>query len=210
MRVVIADDHPVVLMGIRAALSSYSDRFQLVGEASSGPELIELLSRVSCDLLITDYAMSEEASMDDGLYLLKGLREKHNALPVIVLTMISNPALINGMLAAGVRGIVDKMAMTKELMLAIETVRAGRIYLSEHVKKLISQVTYDEGRKRSLSAREADVVRLFAQGMSVTEIARQTGRSVRTISQQKRDAMRKLGIEGDKQLHEYARSGGLV
>lgn len=207
MRVVIADDHPVVLMGLRIALQSQSARFEIVGEAANGKALIDVLSSVQCDLLITDFAMSDEAGGDDGLMLLTALRDSHPRLPIIVLSMLNNPALVQGMLAVGVRGVVDKMSLTKELMLAISAVTAGRIYLSELTRKQL--IEYSAEGAKTLSAREAEVVRMFALGLTVTEIARRTGRSVRTISQQKRDAMRKLGLAGDKQLHEYARTTGL-
>jgi two-component system capsular synthesis response regulator RcsB len=144
---------------------------------------------------------------DDGMTMISRVRERYPDLPVIVLSRLNNPALVQGMLALGVRGVVDKASVTKELMVAINSVNSGRTYLSDATRKQLSVL--NANRSRELSAKEADVVRLFAQGLSVTEIARRTGRSVRTISQQKRDAMRKLGIAADKQLHEYARSVGL-
>jgi two-component system capsular synthesis response regulator RcsB len=98
------------------------------------------------------------------------------------------------------------MAMTRELMLAIDMIKAGRTYLSERTRRQI------EGGDEAgaLSPREAEVVRFLAQGVTVSEIARRTGRSVKTISQQKRDAMRKLSLDSDKQLFDYARSSGLL
>lgn len=207
MRIIIADDHPVVLMGLRTALLGYSAQFEIVGEASNGKSLLDTLASVPCDLLITDFSMSDEAESNDGLVMLTSIHESYPNLPTIVLTMLNNPALVKGMLAVGVRAVVDKMSFTKELMLAINAVIAGRIYLSEHTKKQLYE--YNASGLQTLSTREADVVRMFAQGLTVTEIARRTGRSVRTISQQKRDAMRKLGLTGDKQLHEYAKTTGL-
>lgn len=186
------------------ALQSQSDRFDIVGEAANGRALINLLSLVKCDLLITDFAMNDASGGDDGLMLMEAIRRNNPVLPIIVLSMLNNPALVRGMLDVGVRGVVDKMSLTKEVMLAISAVTSGRIYLSEHTRKQLSEYTA-EGAK-NLSPREAEVVRMFAIGLTVTEIARRTGRSVRTISQQKRDAMRKLCLAGDKQLHEYART----
>lgn len=207
MRVVIADDHPVVLMGIRIALHGQGPRFEIVGEAANGEALVALLSSVQCDLLITDFAMSDASVGDDGLMLLETLRGSYPELPIIVLSMLNNPALVQGMLAVGVRGVMDKMSLTNELMLAISSVTAGRVYLSEQTRKRL--VEYSANGAKTLSAREAEVVRMFAIGLTVTEIARRTNRTVRTISQQKRDAMRKLGLDGDKQLYEYARATGL-
>jgi two-component system capsular synthesis response regulator RcsB len=210
VRIIISDDHPVVLMGLKATLQSYGDRFCIVGEARNGKELVSLLSRESCDLLITDFSMPGDQASEDGLAMLGRLRESHPQLPILVLTMLSNPALVQGMLSMGVRGVVDKMSMTKELMLAIDVIRAGRTYLSERTRKQIEGVSMIGDEPGSLSPREAEVVRFIAQGLTVSEIARRTGRSVKTVSQQKRDAMRRLGLDGDKQLYEYARSNGLL
>jgi two-component system capsular synthesis response regulator RcsB len=210
MRIVTCDDHPVILIGLRSALTDQAGQLQVVGEASGGSELLELLRKVECDLLITDFCMEGEASAIDGMPLLRRLQAEHPSLPVIVLTMILNPAIVQGMLATGVRGVVDKMAMSKELVLAIHAVKAGRIFLSENIKGALAGPQLERRRKRTLSPREADVVSLFAQGISVTEIAQLTKRSVRTISQQKRDAMRKLGLDSDKQLLDYAHEAGLA
>ncbi|TCV97796.1 LuxR family two component transcriptional regulator [Luteibacter rhizovicinus] len=210
MRVIISDDHPVVLMGLKAALQSYGDKFRIVGEARNGQELVSLLSREPCDLLITDFSMPDDQLSEDGLSMLAGLRKSHPQLSILVLTMLSNPALVQGMLAVGVSGVVDKMAMTRELMLAIDVICAGRIYLSERTRKQIEEAVMVSDEPGSMSPREAEVVRFLAQGLTVSEIARRTGRSVKTVSQQKRDAMRKLGLDGDKQLYDYARSNGLL
>lgn len=207
MRIIIADDHPVVLMGLRVTLQGYSARFEITGEASNGTALMDRLASVPCDLLITDFCMSEDPDSIDGIAMLQSIHDSYPKLPTIVLTMLNNPGLVQGMLAAGVRGVVDKMSLTKELTQAITAVTAGRIYLSERTKKQLLE--YSAEGKQTLSTREAEVVRMFAQGLTVTEIANRTNRSVRTISQQKRDAMRKLGLAGDKQLHEYAKTTGL-
>jgi two-component system capsular synthesis response regulator RcsB len=210
MRIVICDDHPVVLIGLRAALAEQAGQMQVVGEASGGRELLELLAKIECDLLITDFSMDDGLPDNDGMPLFRRLQTEHPSLPVIVLTMVLNPAIMQGMLATGVRGVVDKMAMGRELMLAIQAVMAGRLFLSENVKRLLAGARLEQRRKRTLSPRETEVVRLLVRGVSVTEIARLTGRSVRTVSQQKRDAMRKLGLDSDKQLHDYAHEAGLA
>jgi two-component system capsular synthesis response regulator RcsB len=208
VRIIISDDHPVVLAGLKASLQAYGDRFTVVGEAHSGPELVSLVARVPCDLLITDFSMPGSHPASDGLSMLRLLRESTPQLPILVLTMLSNPGLVQGMLAAGVRGVVDKMAGTKELMLAIDAIRAGRSYLSERTRRQIEGTTTPSDEQGPISPREAEIVRFLAEGLTVSEIARRTGRSVKTISQQKRDAMRKLGLDSDKQLFEYARSLG--
>lgn len=213
--IVIADDHPVVLMGIKALLGSQGDAFRIVGEAHNGGELLGLLATQSCDLLITDFSMPDEQGSTDGLILLKRLRRDHPSLPVVVLTMVHNPTLIRGMLAAGVKGVVDKAGMMTELLLAIQATGNGRDYLSKRYRTGL--VDADAGGSEpaevfagQLSVREAEIVRLFASGLSVTQIAEHVHRSVKTVSQQKNDAMRKLGFTSNSQLYEYARASGLL
>jgi two-component system capsular synthesis response regulator RcsB len=213
-RIVIADDHPVVMLGIRALLKEHSG-MQVVGEASSGRELLAMLASEPCDLLITDFSMPYEDGSGDGLSLLKRVRRDHPRLPVIVLTMVHNAALTRGMLAAEVNGLVAKVAMTKELQLAIGAVMNGRTYICESMREHVLDWSVPERPEGAanpavLSQREAEVVRLYAQGLSVTQIAEQLHRSVKTVSQQKNDAMRKLGITSNTQLFEYARTYGLL
>lgn len=209
MRVIIADDHPVVLIGLKTSLRDYGNGLEVVGEARSGKELLDLLARTPCDLVITDFSMPADVEGFDGLSLFERVRELHPTLPILVLTMLRNPALVQNMVAIGVRGVVDKMAMAKELMLAIDMIRAGRSYLSERMRRQIEGM-YPTGNEPTVSRREVEVIRFLAQGMTVSEIARRLERSVKTISQQKRDAMRKLNLESDKQLYDYARSIGLL
>lgn len=209
MRVIIADDHPVVLIGLKTSLRDYGNQLEVVGEARNGRELLERLAQVPCDLLITDFSMPADIEGHDGLALLQHVRETYPSLPILVLTMLRNPALVQNMVSVGVRGVVDKMAMAKELMLAIDMIRAGRSYLSERMRRQIEGM-YPTGAEPVISKREVEVVRFLAQGMTVSEIARRLERSVKTISQQKRDAMRKLNLDSDKQLYDYARSIGLL
>lgn len=210
MRIVISDDHPVVLKGLKTWLQDYGNRVEVVGEARNGTELLSLLGRVPCDLLITDFSMPSDDAEDDGLSLIHRLRKAYPKLPILVLTMLSNPALAQTMMLAGVQSVVDKMAMTKELMFAIDMARSGRTYISTRMRRQIESAVRPSDDGLAVSPRESEVIRLLAQGLTVSEVARRTARSVKTISQQKRDAMRKLALDSDKQLFEYARSAGLL
>ncbi|WP_245889736.1 response regulator transcription factor [Fulvimonas soli] len=217
MKVVIADDHPVVLVGMKAMLHQ-DGRWRVVGEAGSGRELLGRLGGCECDLVITDFSMPREGS-EDGLLLLRRLQRLRPGLPVIVLTMVHNGALVRGMFAAGAAGVVAKTAMTRELLVACHAVANGRGYLSEPMRKGLEAVPWLDGARSqalspeaalsSLSPREAEVVRRYVGGQSVSEIARQLSRSVKTVSQQKNDAMRKLGLANHSQLYEFARNVGL-
>lgn len=214
MRVVICDDHPVVLMGVKALLAGHGEGFHVVGEANNARQLLELLAVRSCDLVITDFSMPGVDHQDDGLNMLRRLRVAWPELPVIVLTMIRNPALLQSMLKLGVQGIVDKAGMMTELLQAIQAVSVGRSYVSARHKAEVGAPLRRADAVAglpvvALSVREAEVVRLYAKGMTVTQIADATNRSVKTISKQKTDAMHKLGLENNHDLLEFARANGL-
>jgi two-component system capsular synthesis response regulator RcsB len=216
MRVVIADDHPIILVGVRMLLQNQCADCQLVGEAHTGAALLALLARQSCDLVLTDFSMPVDGESTDGMGMITQLHERYPRLAIVILTMSHNPALIKGMLAAGANAVVEKTAMTKELVLAIQMVRNGRSYVSEALRKRLADGAAESGAQRveesggsTLSARETEIMRMLARGMTVTEIAKATSRSIKTISQQKHDAMRKLCIDSDSQLFEYMRTHGI-
>lgn len=216
MRIVISDDHPLVLMGLRTLLRERGEAYCIVGEATSPAELLSVLSATPCDLLITDFSMARHPDEDDGVAFLQSVREEFPKLPVLVVTMVTNPALMRGMLATGIRGIVDKWSMSGELITAIGAVLAGRRYLCNETRKRLEAHTLLPGAATSaceaamLSLGQVQVIRQLAQGRTLTQIAESTGRSVKTISQHKRDAMRKLGLDSDSQLYHYARSSQLT
>ena len=217
MRVVIADDHPVVLAGVRMLLETQCTDCQLVGEVHGGASLLALLANQSCDLVITDFSMPVEGESVDGLGMIGQLRERYPRLAILVLTMSHNPALIKGMLKTGANAVIEKKSMIKELILAIQMVRTGRSYVSEHLRHRLAedhakpgtQSVHGDSNNSSLSMREVEIMRMLTRGMTVTDIAKATSRSIKTISQQKRDAMRKLSIDSDSQLFEYMRTRGL-
>jgi two-component system capsular synthesis response regulator RcsB len=209
LRTIIADDHPVVLMGARAALEAGGD-IEVVGDASNGDRLVELLASLPCDVVVTDFSMPG-GRHGDGLSLIDLIRRRYPRLPVVVLTMVNNPAVLQAMRSRGALGLCDKRAPLREVAVAVRYAAAGRAYMSDTIRRQFDtggvQATSDTVR---LSAREIEVVRLYVGGMSISQIAEQLSRSVKTVSRQKRDAMRKLGIDHDSRLSEYARERGIA
>lgn len=217
MRVVIADDHEVVRIGLRTILEHSGEGYKVVGEASTGRELMTLLAGTPCDLALVDFLMpeaDETAPVLDGVAMLHELRKQHPKLPIVVLTMMRNSAIFRTMYQEGVDAVVEKARVVEELLVALRTVRAGRTYVSRQLGEHLAEgraIRSQAGKVTpALSVREAEVVRMFAQGRSITEIAALTHRSVKTISRQKRNAMEKLGLNSDGQLFEYARTHGLA
>lgn len=209
LRTIIADDHPVVLMGARAALEAGGD-IEVVGEAANGDQLVDLLASRPCDVVVTDFSMPG-GRHGDGLSLVDLIRRRYPRLPVVVLTMVNNPAVLQTMRSRGALGLCDKRAPLKEVAVAVRYAASGRAYMSDTIRRQFDaggvQSTVDAVR---LSAREIEVVRLYVGGMSISQIAERLSRSVKTVSRQKRDAMRKLGIDHDSRLSEYARERGIA
>lgn len=207
LRIVVADDHAVVVAGVRAVLERSDPPIEVTATAQSAEELLGVLDRVPCDLLVTDFSMpSTNEHSQDGLRMLQAIRRGHPMLRVVVLTMLDNPSILRAIRELA-HGLISKRSDLRELPAAIAVVGAGRSYLSPGLQAALEA----EGARpeSALTARETEVIRLFAEGYSVSEIARRLNRSVKTISHQKADAMRKLGIENHSQLYAYARDHGL-
>lgn len=211
IRVVLADDHPVILLGARHALARFSD-IDVVAEARQSTDLITLLSNTTCNALVTDLAMPG-GRHGDGLPLIGYVRRHFPTLAVVVLTMLENAALIRRLGEMGVTSIVSKSDDLTHIGLAIRHVVRGRPYAGPSVRAILEAIPAGAGRRCdevSLSAREIEVVRLFAAGMTVTEIAERLNRSIKTVSSHKTAALRKLGLERDSELYQYAQSAGLT
>jgi two-component system capsular synthesis response regulator RcsB len=208
MRIVLADDHPIVRSGVRTLLERDHSTVKVVAEAATADELHRALDATPCDMVITDFNMPG-GRMSDGLSLLGMLHRKWPDLPVIVLTIVSNPGVLHSIMATGARGLVNKSEALSELHLAVEAVAQGRIYLGAAMEQALQSTQATDG-KVALSIRESEVFRLFASGLTVSQIAKQLNRSVKTVSRQKVDAMAKLSIENDIDVYTYARRHGLL
>lgn len=210
LKIVLADDHPIVLLGARMLVEQ--GEAVVVGEARTPEELTLILSSTECDVLVTDFAMPGGAEAD-GMAMLGRLRRKYPALPIVVLTNMSNAGVLRSILGEGVRGIVEKGAEMGELPVAIRAAAKGVTYLSEKLKRHLEEQGFTSKESVSaakLTAREMEVVRLLASGMSPTEVSQALHRTVKTVSWTKISAKRKLGLKSDAELYEYARSHQLT
>ncbi len=212
MRVVIADDHPLVLYGLKHALSRI-EGVTVCGEARNSNEIIEFVVRHRPDVLVTDFSMPG-GSYGDGVQLIGYLMRNYPTLRIIVLTMMTAPSMQRQILDLGVHGLVVKSDQESELALALESVSRGERYCSSGVgafeDPMGGQANEGESGRPALSERELEVLRLYVNGMSVSAIAQSLCRSVKTISKQKQSAMSKLGLMNERELFEYAKTSGLL
>jgi two-component system, NarL family, captular synthesis response regulator RcsB len=211
IRVVIADDHPVILLGARHALAQFPD-IEVVAQARQSTDLVKALTGGPCDALVTDLAMPG-GRHGDGLPLIGYVRRHFPVLPIVVLTMLENAALIQRLGEMGVIGVVSKSDDLAHIGLAVRYVTRGVPYAGPSVIAVRRAFRMSGGVKvdhAHLSPREIEVIRLFASGMTVKEIAGRLHRSIKTVSSHKTAALRKLGLERDSELFQYAQSVGLA
>jgi len=210
IRVIVADDHVSVRFGVRQLLQAVP-WLSIVGEASDVQTLAELLDTCPCDVVVSDIGMPDMDGQNNATSTLRRVLRHRPHPHVVVLTMISHPPTFSGLLYLGVAAIVDKRDTAEALIDAIDSVISGRNYLSAYVQTAFEEAgSFPQPRTGILSAREWEVFRLYAQGMSIPEIAAKLNRSGKTISTQKRSAMRKLGLESDVALIKYAQQIGLT
>ncbi|WP_369040350.1 response regulator [Stenotrophomonas maltophilia] len=201
IRVVLADDHPVIRLGLQNALEA-EPTLQCVGVACSADELVALLDAVACDVLVTDYAMPGGVYAD-GLEMITRLRERLPQLRVVVVTGLDQLALVRSLEHAGICQIVSKADDLRHVPAAVLAAYAGRPYASPAIAALLRQ-RIDAGRTRALSPRELEVIRLYVQGQTISQIAEQLGRKKQTVSTQKNSALRKLGVANESELYTFA------
>ena len=204
LKAVIADDHPVVLVGLREVIQR-DERFALVGKALNSSELVGLLVLHQPDVVITDFNMPGDEVYGDGLPLIEHIVEHFPEVKILVLTMVSNQLIISRLLEMGVAGVIAKNHIHEEIGKALNALANDRPYVAPSVQAMsvLANAKVIDERFSNLSPREVEVLRLFVTGSSVSEIARLLNRSVKTVSTQKVSAMHKLEVLTDHALLTY-------
>lgn len=206
-RVAVADDHPMVRMGIQSTLDDHP-MIRVIGAVADSTELVALLDAQACDVLVTDFAMPGGVH-GDGLQLLDFLQARYSALLIVVMTGIDQPVMIQAILSRGVAGLLSKADDVSHVAHAVTAAHAQRRYLSPTIAAL-SPTLPGQRRTVRLSPREQEVLQLYVQGLSITAIAERLQLRKQTVSTQKVSGMAKLGIERDADLFKHAAELGLV
>jgi two-component system, NarL family, response regulator NreC len=204
IRIVIADDHPVVRRGVRQLLSC-EPGFEVVADVADLDGVRRELSGRPPDVLVLDLHMPGGSP----LAAIPELRESFPGTQIVVLTMQNEPAYALRALGAGALGYVLKEAAEDELIEAIRRAAAGDSYLNPRMGALLA-VEPPPGPPGGLSGREAEVLRLIALGHTNVEIAEQLYLSVRTVETHRAHVQQKLGLSTRAALVHYALTHGLV
>jgi len=202
MRVLIADDHPVVRHGLKQILASES-RLSVVGEAKNGNEALEMARQLDWDVAVVDYSMPGMS----GLELLKEFKREHPNRPVLILSMYPEEVHATRVLKAGAAGYLNKASACEELAHAIRKIAGGGKYISPSLaEKMVFELGPDARKPlhEELSDREYRVMWLLASGKQVKQIAKEMFLSASTISTYRSRIFRKLQLTSNAGLVRYA------
>ena len=211
VRVLLVDDHPIVLQGLRRLLESKPD-FLVVAEASDGLEVIGLTERYHPDVVIVDLMMPGL----NGLEVTRQLCQRQEGTHVIVFSMHKDDDYVIQALRNGAQGYVIKDTGPAEVVQAIHQVMEGRRYLSPVIAERIGAQLLDHPNQalkdpyEQLTNRERVVLQLVAEGYTGQEIADLLTISRRTVEQHRASIMRKLGFQNQREIVRYAIRKGIL
>lgn len=206
IRILLADDHPIVRDGLAAVLSTQPD-FEIVGEANNGAEAVDLAATTQPDIVILDLAMPEM----DGVQALRALRATNKQLKALVFTASETDERIIGAIQAGAQGYLLKGAPREELFSAIRVIVRGGSLLSPVVAvRLMQQIADPVEPTAVLTEREHEVLNLLAHGLQNKEIAARLGIGERTAKFHVSSLMSKLNVSNRVEAVRRAVQQGLV
>ena len=208
MNILIADDHVIVRGGLIQLCALMGD-VTVAGEATNCTEVIEMLQHVeNLDLILLDLTMPGIS----GVKLITQIRIQYKSLPILVLSMHNELQVARRVFQAGASGFITKGSPQETLIAAIRKVAGGGRFVDPVLAEQMmfeKPVTGDERHER-LSEREVHILKLFAQGSTVNEIAEQLSISSKTVSTHKARLMQKMNFQNNAELVRYAADHNLV
>jgi two-component system response regulator NreC len=212
IRLLLVDDHAVVRSGLRMLLANEKD-VDIVGEAGSAGEAIELVKSLSPSVVLMDIGLPDKS----GIEATQEIRKLYPNIAVVALTIHEDEEYFFKMLEAGARGYVPKRAAPEELLTAIRAAAADQVYLYPSMAKLLVRdylsQEYLPGQKSvldQLTEREHQVLALLAEGKNNEEIAEALVISPKTVSRHRENIMRKLNLHSRSELVRYAIRKGII
>lgn len=210
IKVLIADDHAIVRTGLRAILQA-EPTLQLVGEATSGYESLEMVAKLTPDILILDVSMPDL----DGISVTRQLKSQFHDLNILILTIHEDHALLREAIKSGASGYILKRAAESELISAIQIVMRGDMYvdhsmLREFIDEKPRSASIGQKTIEPLTPREVDVLKYIAQGYTNRQIGEELNISIRTVEGHRANLSGKIGLRSRVDLVRYAREHGYL
>jgi len=211
IRIVLADDHGIVLDGVHAMLEREPE-FEVIGKVTDGSQAVRLSREQVPDIVIMDLTMPDMG----GIEATRLITVERPAVKVLCLSMHADHGFVMAALEAGASGYVLKDGARKELLHAIRTVTKGQVYLSPGIAGMVVDAAKSKTAANippivaMLTEREREVLQLLAQGEATKEIAFRLHLSVKTVGTHRRHIMDKLNIHGIAALTKFAIREGLI
>jgi len=197
IRLAIADDHQSLLDGIKLHLGE-DDSIYLIGTATNGQELIDLVKTKRPHVVITDIRMP----IVDGISATKTIKKQFPNIKVLALSMFDQQDAVKQMLDAGADGYILKNASLKEVVCAVKSLYKGKQYFDSQL--CIEDTETDDNTKHQLTRRQEEILRLIGQGKTSREIADELFIGVYTVDTHRKNIMRSLNLTGRGELLRYA------
>jgi DNA-binding NarL/FixJ family response regulator len=208
LRVLLADDHAIVLEGLRHILEP---AFEIVGEVADGRSLVDDVLMFRPEIIITAISLP----LLNGIEAAREIRKINRKVKIIFLTMHTDPSYAVEALDAGGSAYILKSAAVAEILVAIREVLNGRVYVSPSINKEVLRVQMERTGRRDeaqtgLTPRQREVLRLLAEGKSLKEVAAALKISVKTVEFHKYRIMNQLGIRTNAEMTKYAVKVGVT
>ncbi len=211
IKLILVDDHLIVRDGIKALLEG-DERFKIIGEADSGSHFFALIKTHKPDIVLLDINLPDIS----GIEITKKLASEYPEIKVVVLSMYNTEDYIFNAVKAGTKAYLPKTTNRSELQEAVVAVHKGEEYFSQAIsnvilRSFIQQAKNEDSRKgNELTTRETEILKLFAEGLSNSEIADQLFISVRTVESHKNHIMQKLELKSTVDLIKFAIRNNII
>lgn len=205
--IVLVDDHAVVRAGVRRLLEQ-EPLFEVIGEAESGEKAYQILAELKPDVMVMDLSMPGMG----GLEAIRRILMRYEKAKILVLSMHEDLSFANQALKLGAKGYLTKNTLADDLVMSIETVTQGDVFLSDEIaKKMAMQsISGNQDPIHELSAREFEIFRLLAEGLDIDAIASTLNISSKTVSNYQTMIKQKLDINTPIELIRYAIKVGVI
>jgi DNA-binding NarL/FixJ family response regulator len=212
--ILIVDDHPLFREGLKAIIERDS-RFEVVGEAGNGREGLQMMKKLTPDIVIVDISLPDRS----GIHLTKEIRTLLSATRILIVSMHSKIDYIAEAFQAGATGYVVKESASERLLQGLESVAKGDYFLDSSVSHAVVENLMNSPLKDAkitdadydtLTPREQEVMRFLAEGLSSKKVAEKLFISPKTVENHRSNIMNKLGLHNTIELIRYAAKLGLI
>ncbi|MBL6949615.1 MAG: response regulator transcription factor [Bacteroidales bacterium] len=214
INIFLVDDHQLILDGIKALLSGVND-ITIIGEATTGNELLEKIPQAHPDLILMDISLPDIS----GIELTGIISKRYPASKILILSMYTNEDFVFNAMKAGAKGYLLKNTSRQELLDAIYAIHSGQeffsgsisqVILKSFLRKVNEPETTNENGAQPLSNREHEILKLFAEGFNNKEISNTLGISIRTVESHKNHIVKKLGLKSTVEMVKFAIKNKIV